>query len=131
MTLLLEIMQPDGMIAQAEALAVRAVDATGSFGLLPGHEDFCTALAPSILIYRENSDRECYVAVDGGVLVLEDNRVSVVTRDAVLFDDMDHASEAVSSMLQTRREQEREASKTFSKLVAELLEQMPQLRARQ
>jgi len=130
MTLSLEILKPDGPVVQADALAVRAVDATGSFGLLPNHEDFCSALVPSILVYREVGGAERYVAIDGGVLVLEDGQASVVTRDAVLSDDIDRVSEAVESMLRIRSEQEQEASKTFSKLVAELLEQLPQLEAR-
>ena len=31
---------------------VRAEDVTGSFGILPGHADFLTVLAVSVLIYR-------------------------------------------------------------------------------
>jgi F-type H+-transporting ATPase subunit epsilon len=134
MTLTLEILVPDGLVVRTEAIAVRAVDATGSFGLLPGHEDFCASLVPSILIYRDIQGRVPsgyrYVAVDGGVLVLEDDRVSVVTRDAVPSDNMDSVAEAVASMLRSRRQQEQEASRAFRTLVGELLEQLPLLGGR-
>jgi F-type H+-transporting ATPase subunit epsilon len=126
----LEILVPDGVIVQTEVLGVRAVDVTGSFGLLPGHEDFCAALVPSILIYRNLEGRDCYVAVDGGVLILEDERVSVVTREAVSADDLSLVADAVASILRTREEQEREAGMAFNRLVAELLEQLPQLEIR-
>lgn len=42
-----------------EVRHVRAEDATGSFGILPGHVDFLTVLSVSVLIYRlesENTD---------------------------------------------------------------------------
>jgi F-type H+-transporting ATPase subunit epsilon len=130
MNLSLEILAPDGLVLQSEASAVRAVDATGSFGLLAGHEDFCASLVPSILIYRDSHDIERYVAVDGGVLVLEDDRVFVVTRDAVPSDAMDGVAEAVASMLVARGQQEQEASRAFNALVAELLEQLPHLEVR-
>jgi F-type H+-transporting ATPase subunit epsilon len=130
MTLTLEILVPDGSVVQTEAVAVRAVDGTGSFGLLPGHEDFCAALVPSILIYRDTEGEERYVAVDGGVLVLEDDRVSVVTREAVLSSDMERVADAVASMLRIRQQQEQEASRAFNMLVAELLEQLPRLEVR-
>lgn len=130
MTLSLDILQPDGPALHEETDIVRGVDATGAFGLLPGHENFCTALVPSILSYRQANGGERYVAVDGGVLMLEDGHVSVVTRDAVLSDDLESVSEAVISMLRTRKEQEQEAAQVMSRLVAELLEQLPQLEAR-
>jgi F-type H+-transporting ATPase subunit epsilon len=129
-TLTLDILVPDSSIVQTEAASVRAVDGTGEFGLLPGHEDFCAALVPSILIYRDTQGEERYVAVDGGVLVLEDDRVSVVTREAVPSPDMESVADAVASMLAARRQQEREASKAFNTLVAELLERLPQLEVR-
>jgi len=130
MTLNLEILVPDGVVMQTEAASIRAVDGTGSFGLLPGHEDFCAALAPSILVYRDDAGQNRYVAVDGGVLVLEDDRVSVVTREAVPSNDLDGVADAVQAILQTRRQQEQEASRVFHKLVAELLQRLPQLETR-
>lgn len=130
MMLSLEIMKPDGCLLRTDVRSVRAVDATGSFGLLPGHEDFCTALVPSILMYRDEAGTQHYVAVDGGVLLVENGHVSLATREAVAADDMDGVSAAVASLLRARRESERAATVTFNKLVVELLEQLPHVAVR-
>jgi F-type H+-transporting ATPase subunit epsilon len=129
-SLSLEILMPDKTLLRAEPVEVRAVDATGSFALLPLHEDFCTALVPSILTYAEPDGSEHYVALDGGALVLEDGRVSVVTRDGVASDDIDRASARVADMLRLRQVQEQEAATTLRKLVAELLQRLSQLETR-
>ena len=130
MSLHLEIVVPDATAAHCEAAEVIGVDATGSFGLLPGHEDFCAALVPSILIYRDQQDQEHYVAVDGGVLILEDDQVSVATREAVPAAEPARVANAVTAMLRARRDEEQEAGRAFRRLVAELLEQLPQLEDR-
>jgi F-type H+-transporting ATPase subunit epsilon len=130
MSLSLEILTPDRTLLRAEPVEVRAVDATGSFALLPLHEDFCTALVPSILTYAEQGSKEHYVALDGGALVLEDGRVSVVTRDAVASDDIDRVSACVSDMLKLRQAQEREAATSLRKLVAELLQRLSHMETR-
>jgi F-type H+-transporting ATPase subunit epsilon len=126
----LEIMKPDGCLLRADIRSVRAVDASGSFGIFPGHEDFCTALAPSVLTYRDDAGAQHYVAVDGGVLLLENGHISIATREAVLSDDMDGVSVAVASLLRARRESEQAATVTFNKLVTELLEQLPHVAVR-
>lgn len=130
MMLSLEIMKPDGCLLRMDVRSVQAVDATGSFGLCPGHEDFCTALVPSILTYRDDAGIDHYVAVDGGVLLLENGHVAIATREAVPSDDLDDVSVAVASLLRARRESEQAATVTFNKLVAELLEQLPHVAVR-
>ena len=54
----------------------------GQFGIRPGHEAFLTLLVPCVLSFREENGRERYAAADGGVLVVEKDHVSVVTREA-------------------------------------------------
>jgi F-type H+-transporting ATPase subunit epsilon len=128
--LTLEIVVPDQTVLDTTVRSVKAVDATGSFALLPGHENFCAALVPSILTYCDADDVERYVAVDSGVLLLEGNRVSVATREAVASNDLEGLADALASMVRARREQEQAASKSFARLVAQLLQQLPQMESR-
>jgi F-type H+-transporting ATPase subunit epsilon len=37
------------LVDSAQAVALRAEDETGSFGILPGHADFLTILTPCVL----------------------------------------------------------------------------------
>lgn len=75
---------------------VRADDESGAFGILPGHADFITVLAASVITWRNHSDEEHHVAVRGGVLTVRDgNLVEVATREAVREDDLGGLGEAV------------------------------------
>lgn len=70
---------------------VRAEDETGAFGLLPGHSGFLTALAVSVVSWRDMSGAEHHVAVRGGVLsVTVVDTVEIATRDAVTGDSLPH-----------------------------------------
>ena len=103
MTLGLEILVPDAVVLDTRVTGVQAADATGRFGLRPGHEPFVTVLAPSLLVYTDETGTERYAAVDGGVLLLEGDRVSVVTREAVLADRLEDVAERAAAILDVRR----------------------------
>jgi F-type H+-transporting ATPase subunit epsilon len=70
-------------------LALRAEDATGSFGILPGHADFLTSLAVSIVGWQSGNETRHYCAVHGGVLSVDAGRdIAIATREAVTGDDL-------------------------------------------
>ncbi len=81
----LVVSTPMAVIVDADDVRhVRAEDETGAFGILPGHGDFMTALAVSIITWRDGKGREHHVAVRGGVLTVRDGAlVEVATREAV------------------------------------------------
>ena len=91
---------------------------------VPGHERFVTLLAPCVLSYRDEQGRERYVAADGGVLFLEQDRVAVVTREAVAADRLDEVADAAAAMLEARRQRERAARTEFAELQLSLLRQL-------
>ena len=130
MNLNLEILVPDDVVMRGPVSAVQAVDASGSFGLLPGHEDFCTVLVPGVLTYRDPSGQAHYAAVDGGVLLLERSQISVVTQDALVADRIEEVADAAAQMLATRQGQERAARAAFADLVASLLREIPKTELR-
>ncbi len=51
-----------------DVAAIRAEDASGGFGILPGHADLLTVLAPSVLRWRGRDGIAHYCALRGGVL---------------------------------------------------------------
>jgi F-type H+-transporting ATPase subunit epsilon len=126
----LEILVPDGIALQARVVSVRAADASGQFGLLPGHEAFLTLLVPCVLSFRDESGHERYAAADGGVLVVEKDRVSVVTREAVTADRLEEVADAAAAMLEARRRQERTARAEFAELQSSLLRELRKLEKR-
>ena len=55
----LRIATPTVLVVEAEDVGhVRAEDETGAFGILPGHGDFLTVLATSVLTWRDRSGSE-------------------------------------------------------------------------
>jgi F-type H+-transporting ATPase subunit epsilon len=68
-----------------EVAALRAEDATGSFGILPGHAAFLTVLAPSVLRWHAADGIEIFCAVKEGVLrVSGGHEVSIACREGVM-----------------------------------------------
>jgi F-type H+-transporting ATPase subunit epsilon len=126
----LEILVPDGVVVQTPVAAVQAADASGRFGLLPGHGAFLTLLTPCLLVYRETSGKEQYAAVDGGVLLLEGRQVSVVTREAVVADRLDEVADAAAAMLRARRAAEQTARAEFAELQFALLRELREVEQR-
>lgn len=124
MSMQLEILVPDGVVVQARVQSVQAADASGRFGLLPNHEAFLTLLSPCVLVYRDDNGQEHYAAADGGVLLLENNRVAVATREAVTADQLDEVADAVTAMLESRRAHEKTARAEFAELQSALLQEL-------
>jgi F-type H+-transporting ATPase subunit epsilon len=68
---------------------VRAEDATGAFGILPGHADFLTSLSVSVIRWRDDRAYEHYIAVRGGVLeVRGGDAIAVATPETIADDDL-------------------------------------------
>jgi F-type H+-transporting ATPase subunit epsilon len=127
MSMELEVLAPDGVVLRARARAVRAADASGQFGLWPGHEAFLTVLVPSLLTYWTEDGREHFVAVDGGLLRVEGRTVTVVTRDAAPAERLEEVADAAATMLEERLREERTARAEFAELEALLLRQFGQV----
>ena len=73
----------------ADVSHLRAEDETGAFGLLPGHADFLTELAISVVTWRDEAGAEHHVAVRGGMLSVRDGAlIQIATREAVPGDDL-------------------------------------------
>lgn len=124
MTLALEILVPDAVVLSTRVTGLQAADATGRFGLRPGHEPFVTVLVPALLVYTDEAGAEHFAAVDGGALVLEGDRVSVVTREAVLADRLEDLPERAAAILDARRRQERKAHEEFTELQTALVAEL-------
>jgi len=72
------------LVDAADVSAVRAEDASGCFGILPGHADLITVLSPSVVRWRDGAGATRFCAVLGGVLTIEGgSRVSIACRRGV------------------------------------------------
>jgi F-type H+-transporting ATPase subunit epsilon len=102
-------------------------DASGSFGILPGHARFMTVLEYGLSRYRRANDEWSYVASPGGVLYFVDDALYLYSRRHVV--DMDFGR--ISALLAGQLAQE-EASLTrvkdnLNQLERELFRRLRQL----
>lgn len=84
----LRILTPLSVVVEDDVASLRAEDASGSFGVLPGHAPFVTALTIAVIEWRAAAGLR-YCAVRGGILSVDDRGdVAIATREAVTGDDI-------------------------------------------
>ena len=106
----LSISTPDQLIDRPDVRSIRAMDESGSFGLLPGHADLLTMLAPSVVRWRDTADTEHYCAVRGGILTMTGgDRVAIACRQAVLGDRLEELEADVVSANERQEDTDRRA----------------------
>jgi F-type H+-transporting ATPase subunit epsilon len=106
-------------------LALRAEDATGSFGVLPGHADFLTSLAISIVSWQSGNETRHYCAVRRGVLTVNAGRdVAIATREAVTSDDLASLDETVLGRFRADIEAERTVRVESTRLQLDAIRQI-------
>jgi F-type H+-transporting ATPase subunit epsilon len=105
----LRIITPLAVIVDENGvLALRAEDATGSFGILRGHADFLTSLAISVVSWESGDERRHYCAVRRGVLsVIDGQNITIATRDAITGDDLETLDETILARFRADIETER------------------------
>jgi alternate F1F0 ATPase F1 subunit epsilon len=103
----LRIVTPLSVVVDEEADSLRAEDASGSFGIRPGHAPFLTALAISIVSWK-TAGLERFCALRGGVLtVTGGSTVAIATREAVAGDDLATLDAQVLARFQSEADEER------------------------
>ncbi len=119
----LRITTPIGLVIDAsDVRQVRAEDATGSFGIRPGHTELVTKLAVSVLTWRDGQGGAHHAAIRGGVLLARDGqRIDVATREAVVGESLDELSHAVLARLRHAADTEAEARTHAAQLHASVV----------
>ena len=105
------ITTPAAVVADdPDAVAMRAEDESGSFGILPGHADFLTALTVSVVSWLRTDGARRFCAVRGGVVeVSRGTLVAIATREALVGDDLDHLEHVVLANFRNNVEAEQTA----------------------
>ena len=105
----LRIITPLSVVIDEDGvLAMRAEDATGSFGILPRHADFLTSLAISVASWESSDGTWHYCAVRRGVLsVIAGREIAIATREAVPGDNLATLDETILGRFRADIETER------------------------
>lgn len=116
----LRVVCPTGIELDETVQKVVAEGVNGSFCLLPHHVDYMAILASSILIYVVDAS-ERFVAVDGGVLTKQEQRVLVATSLAVQSADLEALRTTVADVFGRRTEASQRAQMAAKRLEAEIV----------
>ncbi|KAF1045284.1 F0F1 ATP synthase subunit epsilon [Xylophilus sp.] len=89
-TLALSVATPLRIALRDDAVtSLRAEDASGDFGIRPGHADFLTVIGAGVVRWLGSAGHWRYAALRGGVLAVTGGRaVRIACREAVFGDDL-------------------------------------------
>jgi len=96
-------------------------DASGSFGLLPGHERLLTVLVLGLARFRLEDAAWHYLAVPGAVLDGEADRIVLATRHYLLDTDYDRISRRLDEEIAREEKDARALRSSLSRMDEELL----------
>ena len=92
---------------------IRLKDEKGFFGIMKGHIDFLTVLVPSLCYYIDTNTKEIFLAVDGGILSVRGETVSLTSKQVFESEDSEKLAEIIENTIWKREESE----KTFLKML--------------
>lgn len=119
---------PTEVLFFGAATKLNAVAADGSFGILPNHVDFVTALVPSILLLTTPSGDERIFGIDEGVLVKHGHSVEIAVRRGVESVDLGSLGGSVRDSFAHMEDEERVARSALARLEADLVRGFASLR---
>ena len=119
---------PTHTLFAGRATQLFAVAQNGSFGILPNHIDFVTALVPSVLTLQTPEGEERVFGIDEGLFVKKGHIVDIAVRRGVMGDDLDTLRKTVRETFVDMDEKERMARSALSRLEANMVRSFAELR---
>ena len=84
-----ELVAADRVVWSGEATMMIARTAEGDLGALPGHAPVLSILLPSVVEITTTEGETVRAAVEDGFLSIANDRVSILSEDAFLADEID------------------------------------------
>ena len=88
-TMKLEIVTPMGLIFDGDVKMVTLPGKEGEFGVLPQHAQLVSLLDAGLITIQNVEGSETTVAINGGYVKVDENKVSCIVDGAVLISDED------------------------------------------
>jgi len=115
-----EVVSVEKKVWTGEATFLRARTVDGEIGILPGHWDHLSVLAPGGVVDIRTGDGKTLAAVHGGFLLVHDNTVRILAETAELGDEIDVAR-ARASLDRAQGSDDRGAEDSVQRAEARLL----------
>lgn len=120
----LTVWLPSEVLLDEEVTRIKAQADNGSFGMLPRHVDFVTALVPGVVTFQRPGKPEEYLAIDHGILVKCGPQVRISTRNAVRGPNLTQLKEEVDKRFREREDVEKKARAMEAKLETDLVRRL-------
>jgi F-type H+-transporting ATPase subunit epsilon len=88
-TMKLEIVTPHGLVYDADVAQVTLPGKEGEFGVLPEHAALVSLLDAGVIAIDIGNKKEINVAINGGYVKVDENKVSCIVDGAVALSDDD------------------------------------------
>lgn len=113
------------VLSETGIASLRGEDASGGFGILPGHADFLTVIDAGVLRWRRPSGPWRYCAVRGGLFTVSaGSEVHVACRDAVTGDELATLQARVAQSRQDRNNAAKRARTQSARLHARAIRRL-------
>jgi F-type H+-transporting ATPase subunit epsilon len=105
--------------------SLRAEDASGGFGLWPGHADFLTVLGVGVVSWLDKDEHWHHCAVRRGVMTLRRGvELEIGTREAIAGDDLDQLEHVVLAQLTQHQDAEDDVRRQVRQLEVRTLREL-------
>ena len=88
-TMKLEIVTPNGLIYDGDVAQVTLPGKEGEFGVLPEHASLVSLLDAGVITVDFGNKKEMNVAINGGYVKVDENKISCIVDGAVALSDED------------------------------------------
>jgi len=88
-TMKLEIVTPNGLVYDADVVQVTLPGKEGEFGVLPEHASLVSLLDAGVITVDIGNKKEINIAINGGYVKVDENKVSCIVDGAVSLSDDD------------------------------------------
>lgn len=108
-----------------------AEDATGWFGLLPGHQRFMTALTVGLARLQNEAGEWEYLAFPGALLDIENDVITVLTRRFWRHHQLDEINQMLNQALQQEAQNNAQLRRNLADIEENMLRRIQQLQKQQ
>ena len=99
-------------------------DASGSFGILPGHARFVTVLGVGLARFRAEDAPWTYLALPGAVVYFDNNRLTLSTRRYLVGDDYTQISAALAEQLVVEEQELKAVKESLHNMEEQILKRL-------
>ena len=129
-TIQVDVVSAEELIFEGQAEFVALPGESGELGIYPRHTPLITRIRPgSVRVKLEGQATEELIFVNGGILEVQPNRVTVLADAAIRGKDLDEAKAAEAKRLAEQAMVNRTGSLDYARAQAELAEAIAQLAA--